>query len=97
MNAAVPAPEGNKQGDEVPKANPKKINHVKHQNPAQQEVIEISSDSEKNVKKKQQPPENIKKDGEGGASRKKGPTLTSVLTARSKVLNKIVNLLSVFG
>ncbi|KAL5546725.1 hypothetical protein UlMin_006412 [Ulmus minor] len=53
------------------------------------EVIEISPDTEE-VKKKEDKPVNKKKDGEG-CSRKKAPTLSSVLTARSKAACGIAN------
>lgn len=55
--------------------------------PKAQEVIEISPDTEEDVKAKKQEvgPVNKKKEGEVASSKKKSQTLTSVLTARSKV------------
>ena len=69
---------------EAPKANNQKLVNVK---PKPVEVVDLSSDdSEEEVK--QEKPLNKKKEAEvggGGAARKKAPTLTSVLTVRSKV------------
>ncbi|GMN53180.1 hypothetical protein TIFTF001_022323 [Ficus carica] len=81
-------PAGHKRDEEVPKLNQKRPDKPK----PQQELIEISSDSDDDAKKKQEinKPVNKKKDGEGG-SRKKAPTLTSVLTARSKMACGITN------
>lgn len=69
---------------EAPKVNNQKIDNVKSK-PI--EVIDLSSDDSAKVNKKQEKPVNKKKEAEvgGGAARKKAPTLTSVLTARSKV------------
>ncbi|KAF4352169.1 hypothetical protein F8388_004473 [Cannabis sativa] len=64
--------------------NNNKIVNVK---PKPIEVIDLSSDTEEVKKKPEKPLNNMKKEVEvgGGASlRKKAPTLTSVLTARSK-------------
>ncbi|XP_062111915.1 G2/mitotic-specific cyclin S13-7-like [Humulus lupulus] len=75
---------------DAPKANNnQKIVNVK---PRPVEVIDLSSDSEE-VKKKQDKPLNKKKEVEveGGALRKKAPTLTSVLTARSKAACGMAN------
>lgn len=65
----------------VPKVVQKKANAKPKQH---EEVIEISPDTEEKVQK-QDKPLNRKKEGEG-PSKKKAPTLTSVLTARSKVM-----------
>jgi cyclin B len=51
--------------------------------PKPEEVVVISPDSEEVVK--QEKPEKKKKEGEGSTKKNK-PTLTSVLTARSKVI-----------
>jgi hypothetical protein len=63
---------------EVPKAVPKKVVNVK---PKAKEVIEISPDTEEGLF------ENAKqeKKKEGASKKKAAPTLTAVLTARSKV------------
>lgn len=89
VNVKGPVPvhvDGVKRAAEVPKAvvAQKKVNVVK---PKAKEVIEISPDTEEEIdlKAKQEKPVNKKKEGAEGTSRKKAPTLTSVLTARSKV------------
>ncbi|PON67557.1 Cyclin [Parasponia andersonii] len=74
---------------EAPKMNNQKSANVK---PKPVEVIDLSSDDSEEVKKKQEKPLNKKKEAEvGGAVRKKPPTLTSVLTARSKAACGIAN------
>ncbi|EXB54225.1 G2/mitotic-specific cyclin S13-6 [Morus notabilis] len=82
---AVPA--GQKRDEAVPKPVHKRANLVKPK--PQQELIEVSSDSDDDAKKKNEIRVK-KKDGEG-ASRKKAPTLSSVLTARSKMACGITN------
>lgn len=83
MDGAPPVLEGvaaAKRNEVVPKAaGVQKKANVKPKKP--QEVIQINSDTDEDVVKK---PVNRKKEGEG-PSKKKAPTLTSVLTARSKV------------
>lgn len=73
-----------KRNGVVPKAAVQKKATVKPKKP--QEVIEINSDTDEDdvVNKQEKPVVNRKKDGEG-PSKKKAPTLTSVLTVRSKV------------
>lgn len=66
----------------VPKVAQKKAN-AKTKHP--EEVVEISPDTEEKVQKQDKPLAR-KKEGEG-PSKKKAPTLTSVLTARSKVMS----------
>ncbi|XP_060969492.1 G2/mitotic-specific cyclin S13-6-like, partial [Cannabis sativa] len=64
-----------------------KINKIVNVKPKPIEVINLSSNTEKVKKKPEKPLNNMEKEVEvgGGALRKKAPTLTSVLIARSKV------------
>ncbi|KAF3442168.1 hypothetical protein FNV43_RR16084 [Rhamnella rubrinervis] len=69
---------------------PKVVQKKGNAKPKQAEkIIEISPDTEEKVQK-QDKPLNRKKEGEG-PSKKKAPTLTSVLTARSKAACGVVN------
>ncbi|KAF4402101.1 hypothetical protein G4B88_017613 [Cannabis sativa] len=63
-----------------------KINKIVNVKPKPIEVINLSSNTEKVKKKPEKPLNNMEKEVEvgGGALRKKAPTLTSVLIARSK-------------
>ncbi|XP_015897952.3 G2/mitotic-specific cyclin S13-7 [Ziziphus jujuba] len=79
-----------KRNGVVPKAAVQKKATVKPKKP--QEVIEINSDTDEDdvVNKQEKPVVNRKKDGEG-PSKKKAPTLTSVLTVRSKAACGLAN------
>ncbi|KAF4395612.1 hypothetical protein F8388_008711 [Cannabis sativa] len=63
-----------------------KINKIVNVKPKPIEAIDLSSNTEKVKKKPEKPLNNMEKEVEvgGGALRKKAPTLTPVLTARSK-------------